>query len=241
MSSRDTRATVFLTGAGISADSGVATFRGSGGLWEGLRIEDVATPGAWARDPARVWRFYQTRRAALADVEPNAAHRAIARFEAFARGRGDAVTLVTQNVDDLHQRAGSRPIPMHGQLARLRCERCGETLEDLDRVDPDTFVPCGDCGHERLRPDIVWFGEMPHHLDAIERALAGADRFVAIGTSGAVYPAAGYLAAARQAGIETIVLSLEAPDNLDPRDRFIPGRAVETVPTLVDAWMDEAD
>jgi len=226
---------VVLTGAGVSSDSGVATFRGAGGLWEGEAIEHVATPDAWRRDPARVWRFYQRRRAQLRTVEPNAAHRALARLEGELAARGGGLTLVSQNVDDLHQRAGSRVLAMHGQLRHLRCEACGEVADDLDHLDPEVFVPCAACGFARLRPDVVWFGEVPRHWAAIEDALLSATCFAAIGTSGVVVPAAGLLALARSARVPTWVLSLEEPENLHPRDRFRAGRAAEVVPR----WVDE--
>ncbi|MEL6712410.1 MAG: NAD-dependent deacylase [Planctomycetota bacterium] len=234
MSAPSNEHVVVLTGAGISADSGVETYRDAGGLWEGHRFEEVATPEAWARDPELVWRFYQARRAQLGDVEPNAAHRAIARLQSELGARGGACTLVTQNVDDLHQRAGVDVIAMHGELRRLRCEECGERFDDADSLDPDRWVPCPACGHDRVRPDIVWFGEMPYGLDRIERAVATATVFVAIGTSGAVYPAAGYLGYARAAGVRTIVQGLAEPDNLHPADEFRAGRASEVVPALVE-------
>ncbi len=221
-----------LTGAGISADSGVRTFRDHGGLWEGQRPEDVATPQAWRRDRRLVWRFYQQRRAQLGEVSPNPAHAALADLERQAKLAGGAFTLVTQNVDDLHERAGSQPIHMHGELAWLRCERCERRVRDLEHLSPDEFVPCPACGHDALRPDIVWFGEMPYHMDAIELALASCTHFVAIGTSGQVWPAAGFLAAARDLGARTFVQSLDAPENLDPRDEFVPGRAAQAVPKL---------
>jgi len=225
---------VVLTGAGVSADSGVATFRGPDGLWEGRRVEDVATPGAWRRDPASVWRFYQERRAALPKVAPNAAHRALAAFEARATAAGAAFTLVTQNVDDLHERAGSRPIHMHGELLALRCEACDATIVDRERVDPATFAPCAGCGSPRLRPDVVWFGETPYRMAEIFAALKACTHFLAVGTSGLVYPAAGFLAEARNRGAKTFVQSLDPPENLDPRDDFRPGRAAETLPRLLD-------
>ena len=229
-------ALLVLTGAGISADSGVPTFRGAGGLWEGHRLEDVATPEAWERDPRLVWRFYQRRRAALASVEPNAAHLALVRLEERVSAAGGAFLLVTQNVDDLHERAGSaRLLHMHGQLARLRCEVCGHVLHDLERVDPERFLPCAACGHARLRPDVVWFGELPLHLETIDDALMRCTHFLAIGTSGAVYPAAGMLAVARAQGARTWVTGLEEPDNLNAADRFDAGRAVEVVPR----WLAE--
>jgi len=225
---------VVLTGAGISADSGVATFRGGGGLWEGRRIEDVATPEAWTRDPQHVWAFYQLRRAALATVEPNAAHHALVELERFLETIGGSFALVTQNVDDLHQRAGSSPIVMHGELGVLRCERCDGRVRDRESVDPERFVPCVSCGHERLRPDVVWFGEVPFGLEAIERATTSCTHFLAIGTSGVVYPAAGYLALARAIGACTFVQCLDEPENLHPHDEFVGGRASEAVPALVE-------
>jgi NAD-dependent deacetylase len=222
-----------LTGAGVSADSGVRTFRDAGGLWEGHRVEDVATPDGWARDPALVWRFYQQRRAQLRTVEPNAAHEALAAFARAATAAGHTFTLVTQNVDDLHDRAGSDVLHMHGELARLRCEHCERVVVDRDRVDPAVFLPCAACGHARLRPHIVWFGEVPFHLDDIEHALRAVTHFVAIGTSGQVWPAAGMLQHARSAGAVTWVQALEPPANLDPRDRYREGRAAVAVPALL--------
>lgn len=232
---------VVLSGAGVSADSGVATFRGPGGLWEGQRPEDVATPEVWARDPALVWRFYQERRARLGTVEPNAAHHALARLERELERRGGSFTLVSQNVDDLHQRAGSRVLAMHGQLADLRCERCGDVVADREHTDPARFVPCGACGYARRRPDVVWFGEVPRELDSIGRAVQACTDFAALGTSGRVWPAAALLGIARAAGARTWVSGLEQPDNLDPRDAFVPGRAVDVVPGLVERWLAELD
>lgn len=230
---------VVLTGAGVSQDSGVPTFRDAGGLWEGTRVEDVATPEAWARDPAFVWRFYQLRRAALARVLPNAAHVALARLQRELGARGVPVTLVSQNVDDLHRRAGAEVIDMHGQLRRLRCDACGaRAWNELD-VDPARFVPCAACGNPRLRPDVVWFGEVPYELDRIGAALSRCTRFLAVGTSGAVYPAAGFLAHARVVGAACTVNALEAPENLGAADTFLPGRAVEVIPPLVERWLAE--
>ncbi len=237
---RDPPAVVILTGAGVSADSGLATFRGAGGLWEGRSIEEVATPRAWRADPALVWRFYQERRASLARVAPNAAHVALAALEERLARAGARFTLVTQNVDDLHERAGSSALlHMHGELARLRCERCGACVRDLEHVDPLAFVPCAACRFERLRPDVVWFGEMPHHMDAIEAALVGCTHFLAIGTSGVVWPAAGFLAAARDAGARTWVQALERPENLHPDDVFVEGRAAERLPGLLEELAGE--
>jgi NAD-dependent deacetylase len=226
---------VVLTGAGVSADSGVATFRGAGGLWEGQRIEELASPAAWQRDPQRVWRFYQQRRQQLLTVQPNPAHRALFDLERALLARGRRFTLISQNVDDLHQRAGSQPIAMHGQLLELACEACEGLWEERHSLDPESFVICPACGHPRLRPAVVWFGEFPRHMERIESALASADTFLSIGTSGLVYPAAGFLHTARSNGATTLVNSLDPPENLHPADIFLPGRAAEVVPALVAA------
>lgn len=228
-----------MTGAGISADSGVQTFRDAGGLWEGHRPEDVATPEAWLANPTMVWRFYQARRAQLAEVRPNAAHLALAEAAGALKGRGDQMTLITQNVDDLHERAGSAAVHMHGELAQLRCEVCGHGLRDLDRTTPD-FLACPACGHDRLRPDIVWFGEVPFHLDEIEAAMQTCTDFLAIGTSGQVWPAAGLLHAARSAGARTWVQALEVPANAEAADTYVQGRAAEVVPALMQRILEQA-
>lgn len=229
----DTPHLVVLTGAGCSADSGLATFRDNDGLWEGHRVQDVATPEAWARDPQTVWRFYQLRRAQLEETTPNAAHHALHRIESRLASRGMGMTLITQNVDNLHQRAGSSPIAMHGELSRLRCTACSNLVTDLHHLDPEAFVDCELCGG-RMRPHIVWFGEIPLDMDRIEQAMDRCTHFAAIGTSGVVYPAAGLLSAARASGAKTWVNSLDAPDNLDPRDTFVPGQAASVVPGLLD-------
>ena len=196
---------VILTGAGISAESGIATFRGPGGLWEGHRVEDVCTPEALANDPVLVHRFYDARRAALDAVEPNAAHRALARLDAHWPG---GLLIVTQNVDDLHERAGAtRLLHMHGELRSALCAACGTRMRWGGDLPPGS--PCDACGAAALRPDIVFFGEMPYEMDAIERALGEADLFVSVGTSGAVYPAAGFVQGARHAGAQTLELNLE--------------------------------
>ncbi|HEX9082682.1 MAG TPA: NAD-dependent deacylase, partial [Holophagaceae bacterium] len=195
---------VVLTGAGISAESGLRTFRDADGLWERHRVEDVATPEAFARNPALVYRFYNERRRALPDVSPNAAHQALARLE--SAWPGDFL-LVTQNVDDLHERAGSRNlIHMHGELRKARCLACRAILpwpDDLEAEDR-----CPHCTHGRLRPHIVWFGERPLEMDRIFAALDRCTRFVAIGTSGHVYPAAGFVEAVGPA-CRTLELNLE--------------------------------
>jgi NAD-dependent deacetylase len=196
---------VVLTGAGISAESGLATFRGPDGLWEGYRVEDVCTPQALIRDPELVHRFFDERRAALATVKPNIAHRALARLD--SEWAGDLL-IVTQNVDDLHERAGARRlIHMHGELNSALCAACGDRGAWDGRLAPGTA--CGACDALTLRPDIVFFGEMPYAMETIYRALEGCDLFVSTGTSGAVYPAAGFVEAARAAGARTLEMNLE--------------------------------
>ena len=197
---------VILTGAGISAESGLATFRGPEGLWEGHRVEDVATPEAFARDPVLVHRFYDARRANLATVSPNAAHRALARLDAEWPGE---LLIVTQNVDDLHERAGAkRLLHMHGELKSAWCRACDARSPWESGMGEGPACPA--CGAEgRLRPDIVWFGEMPYEMDRIDRALMNADLFVSIGTSGNVYPAAGFVQTARYVGARTLEMNLE--------------------------------
>lgn len=198
---------VILTGAGISAESGLATFRGEDGLWEGHHVEDVATPEAFNRNPALVQRFYDLRRNALTTVQPNAAHKALARLDRLWPGE---LLIITQNVDDLHERAGTqRLLHMHGELTSALCLACNERMYwDQPLGDHPACLNCGSFGS--LRPDIVWFGEMPYHMDQIETALNNADLFLSIGTSGAVYPAAGFVQSARYQGSHTIELNLDA-------------------------------
>jgi len=222
---------VVLTGAGISAESGIATFRGPGGLWEGHRVEDVCTPNALARDPVLVHRFYDMRRAAAGGVQPNAAHRAIARLDDEWTGE---LLIVTQNVDDLHERAGaSRVLHMHGQLNSALCSACGMRADWSGDLAPGTA--CVQCGAPAMRPDIVFFGEMPHDMDRIQAAIATCDLFVSIGTSGAVYPAAGFVELANAAGAQTLELNLD-PSNVS--DRFDESR-LGSAGTMVPAWVDE--
>lgn len=229
------RRIVILTGAGISAESGIATFRGPGGLWEGHRVEDVCTPEALAANPELVHRFYDLRRAALAEVEPNAAHRALARLD--REWSGDLL-IVTQNVDDLHERAGARRmLHMHGQLLSALCPACGER-QDWHGPLP-VAATCPTCGAAALRPDIVFFGEMPHAMDRIEAALAEADLFVSIGTSGAVYPAAGFVQLAEAYGAETLELNLERSAGSDFFAETRLGPAGALVPAWVDALLAE--
>ena len=226
-----------LTGAGISAESGLGTFRDRDGqgIWTRFDPMKLATPEAFARDPDAVLAFYDRRRRNLLNAEPNPAHRALARLELALTARGGHVTLVTQNIDDLHERAGSRRvIHIHGELLKARCQRCGAVRpwpEDLSPADA-----CPDCGRAGgLRPHVVWFGEMPMRMDDIDRALRNADLFVAIGTSGTVYPAAGLVDEARAHGLRTCEINLEAADNADLFDEQRYGAASETVP----AWVEE--
>ena len=223
---------VILTGAGISAESGLATFRGPDGLWEGHRVEDVCTPEAFARDPALVQGFYDTRRRALAAVEPNPAHVALARLDALWPGE---LLLVTQNVDDLHERAGAqRLLHMHGSLKQAWCLRCDERSAWTADLGDDPLCPaCGKAGG--LRPDIVWFGEMPYEMERIDRALGRADLFVSIGTSGAVYPAAGFVRTARYHAAHTLELNLEPSDG----SIFFEETRLGPASMLVPAWVEE--
>ena len=220
---------VVLTGAGISAESGVPTFRDADGLWEGHRVEDVATPEAFAHQPAVVHRFYDARRAALAGVEPNLAHRALARLE---EAIGGDLLVVTQNIDDLHERGGStRVVHMHGRLRAAWCVACDARVEWLG--DLSHLPPCPSCGANALRPDVVWFGEMPYELDLIFDAIDDADLFVSIGTSGAVYPAAGFVQHAAAAGARTLELNLEPSAGTALFDESRHGPASVLVPEWV--------
>ena len=222
---------VILTGAGVSAESGLATFRGPDGLWEGHRVEDVATPEAFARDPELVHKFYDARRAKLALVEPNEAHRALARLDSEWPGE---LLLVTQNVDDLHERAGSkRLIHMHGELASGWCLRCNERFGWTGPMGERAGCPnCGTTG--MVRPDIVWFGEMPYEMERIDEALRNCDLFVSIGTSGAVYPAAGFVQSARYVGARTLEMNLEPSLGSIYFDESRTGPASELVPEWVE-------
>jgi NAD-dependent deacetylase len=221
---------VILTGAGISAESGLATFRGPEGLWEGHRVEDVCTSEALAADRELVLRFYDARRAQLAMVEPNAAHHALARLDREWPGE---LLIVTQNVDDLHERAGTeRLIHIHGELLSALCEACEARTRFSGAMLGGS--PCAACGAAMLRPDIVFFGEMPYAMDRIVAALTHADLFVSIGTSGAVYPAAGFVRIAREAGAETLELNLERSEGSGFFDEARHGPASELVP----AWVE---
>lgn len=230
------RAVVVLTGAGISAESGLATFRGPGGLWEGRRVEEICTPEALAADRALVLDFYDRRRRALAGVEPNAAHRALARLDAAWPG---PLLIVTQNVDDLHKRAGARRLlHMHGALNSALCEACGTRAPFAG--DMASALPCPACGAAALRPDIVFFGEMPYDMTQIEAAVASCDLFVSIGTSGAVYPAAGFVQLAHAHGADTLELNLEESAGTGLFDESRLGPASLLVPAWVDEIMESA-
>lgn len=221
---------VILTGAGVSAESGVPTFRGPDGLWEGHRVEDVATPQAFRRDPVLVQRFYDARRAALASVRPNAAHIALARLDTEWPG---ALLIVTQNVDDLHERGGSkRLLHMHGELKRALCTGCGAA--PAWHADLSGNPSCPRCAAPSLRPDIVWFGEMPYHMPEIEAAIAACHLFVSVGTSGAVYPAAGFVDLARAAGARTLELNLDPSAGTPIFDEARHGPAGRLVPEFVE-------
>jgi len=222
---------VILTGSGISAESGLGTFRDEGGLWSEYDLEEVATPEGFARDPALVHRFYNARRANCLGAAPNAAHAALARLQDFTKG--DTV-IVTQNIDDLHERGGAQGvIHIHGELLRALCATCGHRWDAPSDMAPED--PCPACGAPATRPDVVWFGEMPYHMEEIDRHLSTCDLFVAIGTSGAVYPAAGFVMEARRAGARTLELNLEPSD--------VAGLFHETrqgpAGVLVPRWVDE--
>lgn len=224
---------LILTGAGVSAESGLATFRDSNGLWEGHEVDDVATPAGFARDPDLVWRFYSERRQAAARALPNAAHLALARLEADL---GERFLMVTQNVDGLHYRAGSRRfIELHGNLFMTRCSECNMPREEDDHVYFEGAPRCGGC-NALLRPDIVWFGEDidDFNIRPIIRFVAGAGgdlRFVAIGTSGLVYPAASLVSIVKSIGGSTLLVNKDRA-NADMFDEYIPGLAGEILPTL---------
>lgn len=221
-----------LTGSGISVESGLSTFRGGGGIWEDHRVEDVATPEAFARDPVMVHRFYNMRRGVLKTVEPNAAHKALARLEREYPGD---VLVITQNVDDLHERAGSKNlIHMHGEILKVRCSLCRHGYRS--DADLSVEVSCPACKQPGgLRPDIVWFGEMPYHLEEIDNALQQADLFISIGTSGNVYPAAGFIAQIRALGrAHSIELNLEPSEGSHLFTETEHGPAATLVPAFVE-------
>ena len=221
---------VILTGAGVSAESGVSTFRDTGGIWQHYKVEDVATPQGFAKNPRLVHEFYNMRRRLHATVAPNAAHVALARLEQGHPG----VTLVTQNVDALHEQAGSKNlIHMHGEMLRAWCTVCNHRQSWHDDISLETACPaCGERGG--MRPDVVWFGEMPYHMERIGEALARADLFLSIGTSGNVYPAAGFVQAARANGAHTVELNLEPSAGASLFAEAVHGPATVVVPAYVE-------
>ena len=223
-----------LTGAGVSAESGLGTFRDVGGLWTKYDLADVATPEGYVRDPKLVLEFYNARRVNCANAVPNPAHQAIARLQRDYPGR---VTLVTQNIDDLHERGGSAEvIHMHGQIMRALCAECGHQWGWTSEMTlGDICHSCATVG--TVRPDVVWFGEMPYHMEKIWARTADCDLFVAIGTSGAVYPAAGLVTEARHRGVQTLEINLEPSDNTDAFDDRVLGPASETVPGWVEGLL----
>ena len=228
---RSIRNIVVLTGAGVSAESGIDTFRSEGGLWEQHRVEDVATPEAFARDPDLVLRFYDMRRAAIQTKEPNAAHEALARLD--GEWTGDLL-IVTQNVDDLHERAGAAHVlHMHGKHLNAWCTTCDVRSPWTGPLIERPACPA--CSARQLRPDVVWFGEMPYHMETIHAALRDCDLFVSIGTSGAVYPAAGFVRQARDLGADTLELNLDPSKGSPWFHQSRHGPATELVP----AWVDE--
>ena len=222
---------VILTGAGISAESGIRTFRDSGGLWEDHDVQQVASPEGFRQDPKLVWQFYKDRYAQSLSVEPNIAHFALKEMEDDLQ---DHFHLITQNVDGLHSRAGSdRVIEMHGSLSTAFCSACRANYR-LEELDLSVAIPvCKNCG-KGLRPDIVWFGEIPYNLYEIEQHLKECDVFMVIGTSGSVYPAAGFVMTAKLFGAHTIAVNLDRPDNLGFIDEMHQGKCTELLPPLVD-------
>jgi NAD-dependent deacetylase len=219
-----------LTGAGISAESGIKTFRDAGGMWEEHRFEDVASPEGWERDASLVWKFYSQRRAQALECKPNAAHHALAELE---RAIGDRLFVCTQNVDPLHEAAGSKSVcHMHGELLKTRCEDCDRAPFYDEQSYVDRMPKC-ECG-SRLRPHICWFGEVPFDLDLIAEKLNACDVFLTVGSSGVVYPAAGFVRAVkhRSRPAYTIYVGPEVPDNAAGFDECRIGKAGEVMPSL---------
>jgi NAD-dependent deacetylase len=220
-----------LTGAGLSAESGLATFRDAAGLWEGHAVEDVASPEGWARDPELVWHFYSERREQLLSVAPNAAHLAFTAQEALM---GERLYLCTQNVDDLQERAGAqRVVHMHGELVKSRCERCSRPpVRDLGSYHSLAVIPRCACS-ARMRPHICWFGEVPYFMNEIDEELSRCDVFISVGTSGVVYPAAQFVRQAkRRAGVRAVYIGPEKPENGGAFDECRIGVATAVLPGL---------
>jgi NAD-dependent deacetylase len=228
---------VVLTGAGLSAESGLHTFRDKDGIWSKYDYREVATPEGYRRNPAMVLDFYNQRRRQNADVKPNAAHLALARLE--AEHRGD-VLIVTQNIDPLHEMAGTKNlIHMHGEILKALCAKCGTRIH-LGTEDITLDLRCGSCTTPgKMRPDVVWFGEMPYHMERIYDALGACDLFISIGTSGTVYPAAGFVVEALRAGAHTVELNLEPSEGISDFREAIHGRATEVVPAYVERLLSK--
>jgi NAD-dependent deacetylase len=225
------RRIVVLTGAGLSAESGLATFRDKGGIWQKYDLYKVATPEAFAENPAYVQEFYNLRRREAGKVAPNAAHKALARLEKEHAGE---VLTVTQNIDALHEAAGTRSLlHMHGEIASAWCTACNARSPWHEDIGEKDLCPACAIGGQ-LRPDVVWFGEMPYHMDEITRALLACDLFISIGTSGNVYPAAGFVAMARAAKAHTVELNLEASEGVSQFAEAIHGPATQVVPAYVE-------
>ena len=232
------RSIIVLTGAGISAESGLGTFRDKGGIWTKYPIEALATPEGFARDPDFVQSFYNDRRRQLKTAKCNPAHEALARLETACEAEGADFMLVTQNIDNLHQQAGSsNVVHMHGELTRVRCMNCFTVMAcDEDISTSSACKACGTVGH--VRPHVVWFGEMPLEMTQISEALSQCALFVSIGTSGSVYPAAGFVQEARYGGARTVELNLEPSENADIFDETLYGLASEIVPAWVNRLVD---
>ncbi|GAB5457411.1 MAG: NAD-dependent deacylase [Henriciella sp.] len=236
----DFKRLLVLTGSGVSAESGISTYRGGAGedkgLWSQVDFQKYASPEGFAEDPEGVHNFYNVRRAQIRQVQPNQAHYALAALQAHLTGIGGDLVLVTQNVDDLHERAGAKTLHMHGEILKAFCTACDAprftVAENILRTD--YCLSCGTTGS--LRPDVVWFGEIPYHMDEIYQALQLADLFVSIGTSGSVYPAAGFVQEAKALGISTLELNLEPSDNAYIFDEAIHGPAGEVVPAWAQRW-----
>lgn len=236
----DFKRLLVLTGSGISAESGISTYRGGAGedkgLWSQVDFQKYASPEGFAEDPEGVHNFYNVRRAQIRQVQPNQAHYTLAALQAHLTGIGGDLVLVTQNVDDLHERAGAKTLHMHGEILKAFCTACDAprfTVEE-NILRTDCCPSCGATGS--LRPDVVWFGEIPYHMDEIYQALQLADLFVSIGTSGSVYPAAGFVQEAKALGISTLELNLEPSDNAYMFDEAIHGPAGEVVPAWTQRW-----
>ncbi|NLK85455.1 MAG: NAD-dependent deacylase [Aeromonadales bacterium] len=230
---------VILTGAGISAESGIPVFRSETGLWEQEKVEEVATYEGFMRDKTKVHAFYNKMRTSLKDKKPNPAHLALAKLEKeYPQKFGGSVSLITQNIDNLHEMAGSEaPIHMHGELMSILCEHCGARYSYQE--DSSVVSECAMCHHKALRPDIVWFGEMPYHMDEIQDLLVKCDLFMAVGTSGVVYPAAGFCSLARQCGATCVEFNLEKSQVASDFNYGIYGKASVTLVKAVDELLEK--